>query len=133
MGKRMAKAVLALAISIIAVGTICDSGRCEESLQSVSHEDSLSNSQYVDTVRETVLENWAKNQASLAAKRATTVSFSISKNGTVSQLSIKASSGNSHQDYAAIETIIASSFSPLPNDGPDAVSVEMQVGALHKK
>lgn len=133
MSTRMTKAVLAAAISIIAAGAFCDSGRCEGSLQSVSHEESLSNSRYVDTARETVLENWAKNQASLAAKRATTVSFCISKNGTVSQLSIKASSGNSHQDYAAIETIIASSFSPLPNDGPDAVSVEMQVGALHKK
>ncbi len=129
----MVKAVLAAVISVIGAGAICDSGRCEGSRQSVSHEDSLSNSRYVDTVRETVLENWAKNQASLAAKRTTTVSFSISKNGTVSQLSIKTSSGNSHQDYAAIETIIASSFSPLPNDGPDAVSVEMQVGALHKK
>jgi TonB family protein len=130
------KVFLAMMVSMTAAATCCGAARCEEAqpaLQSVTKAEAPSTSQYADTAREKVLESWMKNPVALNAKHATTVLFSVMKNGTVSQLSIKTSSGNSHQDYAAIETIIAAGFAPLPSDGPDAISIDVQVGALHKR
>jgi outer membrane biosynthesis protein TonB len=136
----LTKVFLGLVVAVTAATTLCETARCEnaEPIQSVTHKEAALNSKYVDAALAKVLDAWSKTQVAQNAKNATTISFVIAKDGTVSQLSIKESSGDSHQDYSAIETIIsAGSFDSLPGDGPETVSIDVHMGHVaavaHKK
>jgi hypothetical protein len=125
--------LLAIILAFVALAVTCDTARCEETRsasQSVSIRDSLSYSQYVEAAREKILKAWSKNSAASSAKQSTVVSCTVSKSGLVSQLSIKTSSGNSHQDYAAIETIIGVELAPF-SEVADTITLDVKIGSLN--
>ena len=76
---------------------------------------------YVDSVRNRVDQIWDRNtieSAVRAARQAHTImSFRISANGSVSNIRVVQSSGNSSMDYSAMRALQSiDAFRPLPND-----------------
>ncbi len=76
---------------------------------------------YVDAVRSRVRQAWDQttiDPAVRAARRAhAVVTFRISTNGTISNIRMSQSSGNSSMDYSALRALQnIDSFRPLPND-----------------
>lgn len=76
---------------------------------------------YVDAVRNRVRQMWDQttiDPAVRAARRAhAVVTFRISSNGSVSNVRISQTSGNSSMDYSALRALQSiDSFRPLPND-----------------
>lgn len=122
----LTKLMLGIAVIATVANAVCAPASAEE--QSAPTPES---SAYAKAALHKVLDVWCKSHVAQAAKSATTISFSVTKNGTVSKLFITGSSGNSHQDYAAVETIIgASAFPPLPSGTADTISIEAHLGSI---
>lgn len=76
---------------------------------------------YVDSVRTRIDQTWDRNAiepAVRAARQAHTImSFRINANGSVSNIRVVQSSGNSSMDYSAMRAMQSiDAFRPLPND-----------------
>ena len=76
---------------------------------------------YVDAVRTRIQQSWDQSTiepAVRAARQAHTImSFRISANGSVSNIRVVQSSGNSSMDYSAMRALQSiDAFRPLPND-----------------
>jgi protein TonB len=76
---------------------------------------------YVDGVRSRIQQSWDQSTiepAVRAAHRAkTTMTFRISANGSISNIRMAQSSGNSSMDYSAMRALQSiDAFRPLPND-----------------
>jgi protein TonB len=76
---------------------------------------------YVDSVRTRIDQTWDRNAiepAVRAARQAHTImSFRINANGSISNIRVVQSSGNSSMDYSAMRALQSiDAFRPLPND-----------------
>ena len=74
---------------------------------------------YLTTLHRKIAERW---EGRAKEGRQPVITFEIGRDGQVSNMSVKESSGNRHYDSTAMRTITDSApFPPLPDDYPGAV------------
>jgi len=76
---------------------------------------------YVDSMRTRIQQNWDQNTIDAAVRAAhrahTVVTFRINPNGSISNIRVSQTSGNSSMDYSAQRAMQSiDAFRPLPND-----------------
>jgi len=96
---------------------IPDAGRLMSDSQGVDARKDVNLGPYLDAVWQQVVQHWSR-QVSNSLKQ-TIISFSISRNGQVTNLQILQSSGSTLKDQAALRAVQqAEPFAPLPENYP---------------